>query len=160
MRFRAILTVLQTVSLGILGACSAGPKNAASDAATSLPSGFELVLGEGGGVIGGWTGHTIAADGSVSTWSGPVAEAGLKPIGRLDPDQVSSIWTGLQDIGVDTLTTDERGEVTAFVTVRTDSSTHRVSWIPGVEGIEDPRYPIETLYRDIRKAAVAASESQ
>ena len=135
---------------------SISPDTAESTQYDPAPSDFKMMLGQGGGFAGRWTGFTIESDGSIVEWSGPVAGSNEHPAGTLGREGAAAIWHDVVKIDFFSQEIDERGEVTAFLTINADSVEHRVSWIPGVEGLEPPKHPVEALLWRTRKIAMAA----
>ena len=128
-------------------------REVAANDTPSVPADFEMMLGEGGGFSGQWSGYTIRADGSVFAWQGPVAGVNLDSIGVLEPDSLRRIWQRVKDIGFFSQSMEEAGNITAFVRITADSMEARASWIPGVEAIQPPRHEVEALYRRTRHLA-------
>ena len=143
----------------IVGGCSCSSSSEVSQSSTEhgVPPDFKMVLGEGGGMTGYWSGYTIVADGSIVEWNGPVAGSNERPAGTLQASETAAIWRDIIETEFFDQEIDERGEITAFVKVIADSIEHRVSWVPGVENIEPPRNPVEEMYRRTRKIAQKAA---
>lgn len=124
-----------------------------------VPPDFRMMLGQGGGVTGRWSGFTIDSDGSIVEWSGAVAGSNPHPAGTLTLEQAAAIWHDVVGIEFFSQEIDERGEMTAFLKVNADSLEHRVSWIPGAEDMEPPKHPVEALYWRTLKIALAAGNT-
>ena len=153
--------------IGLMVSGCSGPDHSettSSPGHTTIPSDFEMVFGEGGGMTGSWSGYTITPNGLVKRWDGPVAGSNEQPAGTLQTSEIVAIWRDIVETEFFDYEIDERGEITAFVRVTADSIEHSVAWIPGVENIEPPRNPVEELYRRTRTiaqgAAVPAAEDE
>lgn len=143
------------ILLSLLGCLSSGDvadnsRQIGTDSLHTVPPDFEMVFGEGGGFTGQWTGHTIRANGAVYSWQGPVAGSNADSTGELRADSLLRIWADLQEIGFFSDSLNESGNMVAFVRVTAGNQRNRVAWIPGVEGIQPPRFPVEALYRRTR----------
>lgn len=141
--------VLMLSLLGGLGCGSSAP--ASNDAVpSSVPRDFRLVLGEGGGATGRWSGYTLERDGAVLAWQGPVAESDPNRIATLSPEDVSTFWREAVEADIFDADMQDAGNRTAFVQIRANGREHRVSWVPGYAPIEPPKTPIEAFYRQSR----------
>jgi hypothetical protein len=146
------------LSLSVLPGCSSSSRSDMADAPQTepVPTDFKLTLGQGGGFAGRWTGFTIDHDGTISEWSGPVAESNMHPAGTLSSQQLQAIWRDATESEFFSQEIAESGELTAFLKINADSIEHRVFWIPGVEELESPKHPAEAMYRRTLKVASAA----
>lgn len=116
----------------------------------SVPKDFRLVLGEGGGATGRWSGYTLERDGAVLAWQGPVAETDPNRIATLSPAEVSMFWREAVEADILEADMQDAGNRTAFVEIRANGREHRVSWVPGYAPVEPPKTPIEAFYRESR----------
>lgn len=123
-----------------------------------IPADFRVVLGQGGGFAGLWSGYTILADGSVQAWSGPVQNENPEVIGMLPGDRMRALWRQILEADYFNQDSQETGNMTAFMEITADSTVHRTSWIPIVEGIEEPTTPLEILYVSVSALAREAGD--
>lgn len=90
----------------------------------SVPEDFSMIFGQGGGFAWLWSGYTIQA-----------------------------LWKQIQKADYFNQNSRETGNMTAFMEVTAESTVHRTSWIPIVEGIEEPTTPLEILYVSVSALA-------
>ncbi|MFH1844779.1 MAG: hypothetical protein ABIF77_16435 [bacterium] len=127
MKTLRFLGLLLMILFGLLAGCKSTPE---STGVADIPADLAIVFGEGGGFTGMWTGHTVAADGTVSKWHGKVAEENPEPVGRLSPDQRAALWARLIEADFVSIQSTEVGNLTRFIKVVAAGKTHEVSWIP------------------------------
>lgn len=126
----------------------------------TIPEDFNMVVGQGGGFAGLWKGYTIEADGTVKAWSGLIQNEKAEVVGKLDADQLQALWAQVQESDYFGQKSQEVGNMTAFLEITADSTMHRTTWIPHVEGIEEPETPLEKLYVFCQELALEASEKE
>ena len=124
--------------------------------AGSVPEDFEMSLGEGGGITGLWQGHTVTADGRVSTWNGRSEKAEREPAGSVDPATCATLWTALREADFFELDSHESGNMTRVMEVTANGQTHAVRWALG----DEQASALETLYGACRDALTAAHEHE
>ncbi len=131
-----------------------------ADPAPDPPADFALMLGQGGGFAGLWEGYAIAPDGAVTAWKGYVAGDNAAPADTLTAAQRQALWERIEVAGFFDYEREETGNITAFLEVTADGRTHRASWIPRVEGVEEITDPVERLYLYCRDVARAAGQEE
>jgi len=152
----ALLTVL---ALGAYSCGRDGSNLATTDAPLpeTVPPDFRLVAGSGGGFTGRWDGFVVRADGTVLEWAGIGAHADSTVAGRLNAASIDSLWKWVQEARFFEDAGGEPGNMSAFLEIRAEGRTHRVVWVPTVEGLEPPANPTEALYRVARRMAAGAA---
>lgn len=122
-------------------------EDAAADpeAQESVPPDLRVVLGEGGGVTGRWTGRTIAADGTWQQWAGRTAEENPEPGGTIEPEGLRALWTEIVRADFFSLESGEPGNMTRFLRVTANDRTHEVRWSPQMGAAATPT-PVQKLY--------------
>lgn len=162
MKLPAGATAVALVGILLAGCSGSTPEpDIESPATIQRPTAFRMVLGEGGGVTGQWSGYTLEyptddEDGSdlsfasVIRWEGAAAERNPSPWAILDSTTMYAIWTDLaESTGLLGSALPPAGEYTAFLQVETPSTDFVASWMPTIETIEEAE-PIERLYRSLR----------
>ena len=154
-RFCLAATLLLVV--GITGCANSAIQTDAAIA--TVPEDFSIVFGQGGGFTGLWNGFTIRANGSVLAWSGPIQNENSEVIGTLHSEQIQALWGQIKEADYFNQESRESGNMTTFMEITADSIVHRTSWIPHLEGIEEPTSPLEILYFSARALAREAGGS-
>ena len=113
----------------VLAAGCAGSDAPRQDDAT--PADLEVVIGQGGGVTGAWTGHRLHRDGTVERWAAaPGADRAFEPAGALEVGAVADVWRDLEAV---TRSDEVRapGNLSRTLEITADGRTRRSTWEPG-----------------------------
>lgn len=114
---------------------------------------FSVLLGSGGGFTGRSGGYRIEPDGAVWSWTGIGAPMDSSLVGSLAADSLESLARAIDAANFYADSTNEYGNITAFLQVTCGDVSHRVNWIPTVEQIEPPKSPTEAAFRRARTMA-------
>ena len=133
--------------------CSKGKHS--SDQPAPMPKDFTIVFGEGGGVTGQWQGYTISADGVVSNWQGRAPGDNAQDAGKLSSKQMRQLWEQVHQTGALTDSTRQHGNMTAFMKITANDSTHEISWVPGV-GVKTSAASVQQLFQQCQSLASQA----
>lgn len=157
-----LFALLSVLALGAYSCGRDGSNLVTTDAPLpeAVPPDFRLVAGSGGGFTGRWDGFVVRADGTVLEWAGIGASADSTVIGRLKAATIDSLWQEVRAARFFQNPGGEPGNMSAFLEVRAEGRTHRVVWVPSVEGLEPPANPTEALYRAARRLAAGAAGEQ
>ena len=90
---------------------------------------FCIVFGEGGGISGTWTGHTITGDGAVLSWNGRGARENEREVGRLPSDTMCVLWDAAKALTA-AQNVDSSGSLVRYLSVTTGDSTRKHTWRP------------------------------
>jgi hypothetical protein len=132
-------------------ACHSSSPRSATDT-TSVPADLRVVVGEGGGFAGRWTGFSINSSGSVLSWSGPYEEAETELTGEVRQDELSAFWQSVREAGFFEIDAGEPANMTTFLQITADGKTHRVAWPTRPEAPPGDT-PHERLYAQARRLA-------
>lgn len=105
---------------------------------------LRIVLGEGGGIIGKWEGHTITGDGAVYAWSGRGVRDDEHEVGRLPADTMCALWDAAKTLST-VPQVDSSGSLVRFLSVTMQGSTRKFSWRPQL-GRDMPKSPYQEIY--------------
>lgn len=90
---------------------------------------FCIVLGEGGGIRGTWTGHTITGDGVVRVWEGRGARENEHEAGRLSADSLCALWDAAKALPPPPVA-DSGGSLVRLLRVTTGGEVWSTLWKP------------------------------
>lgn len=122
-----------------------------------VPADFTMVFGQGGGFAGLWSGYVIHADGTVQTWQGPVTREDTTTAGMLPSEDIAALWNEVQENNYFDQDAQEAGNMTSFIELTANGTTHRTSWVIRVEKAT-PATPLERLYDYSRMLAQSVSD--
>ena len=110
-----------------------------------VPDSLEIQCTQGGGVTGFWGGYKFFADGSVWSGSGMAGGEQMELAGQAHPDSIQILWNLLEDMRFFDIDRQEYANMTAVIEVKTAEKTHRVSWPPGVYGVDAMESPLDAF---------------
>ncbi len=146
----AKLVLLTFILLPVL-ACSTDSNRQAPQVKTDIPVDLQIEFGEGGGFTGLWQGHTIAADGSITRWTGAAGEKKEDTLGTLSPETLAEIWQNIQNSLSPRTSSGQPGNMTRYIRVRADSAEFTVQW-PAGPGTPDSLKSVAALFDRCLKA--------
>ncbi len=117
--------------------------------ASSRPADLSVSLGRGGGFSGMWEGVRVEQDGAVIHWSGLGEGGDERRGGTLTEAQMADIWQRLNEDDLLRTNLSETGNMTSFIEVTANGSTHRISWEVGSEAEIAAAGAADNAYRDI-----------
>lgn len=117
-----------------------------------VPEDLKMVIGSGGGFTGKWKGYTIYGNGNLEKWNGRWEEDNTVLLDKkLNKQELQSIWKRVLEIDFFITKINENGSFISVIKITAEDLENRVTWIPGIEGIELPQHKVEEFYRDINK---------
>jgi hypothetical protein len=122
-----------------------------------VPADFMMTFGQGGGFAGLWSGYVIHADGAVQAWQGPATREDTTAAGTLRPEEIAALWEEVQELDYFSQDAQEAGNMTSFIEITADGTTHRTSWVTRIEKTT-PTSPLERLYDYSRTLAQGISD--
>jgi hypothetical protein len=142
--FLAIASGLFLISCQSTETTKSDPK-----ASATIPSDFQLVMGEGGGFSGQWNGYVVDSTGTVSTWRGISHDQNVKRSTKLARKQFEKLWQVITNghfFDIDTTGTEN---MTVAMQVTANGTVHRTSWAKP-SGTRSPLTPVQLLYDSCR----------
>lgn len=137
------------MSLSVLGCC--GFKSSTCTSGGQSEEAFQVVIGNGGGFTGLYTGYRIDSNGAVRRWSGFSGKVdSLRAIGKLSGKEMARLKASVKAIDFMSIPTGEPGNITSFVEARIDSVSHRAAWA-GM--YEDAPPALQPLVQDLLNIA-------
>ncbi|NNF05240.1 MAG: hypothetical protein HKN21_00635 [Candidatus Eisenbacteria bacterium] len=121
-----------------------------------VPDDFHLVLGEGGGVTGQWTGITVLADGTLKKWQGKAAEENAEKVGTLDKAEMTALWKAVDDAHIFSLRGEKPQNFSRIIMLTAGEKSNEVRWTPR---LGSGPTAIDTFYKTCRDLAQKHSES-
>ena len=113
--------------------------------ATSLPSDFQLTMGEGGGFSGQWNGFIVDSTGTVFSWRGITPGQNTERITKLARPEFDQLWQTIINARFFDIDTTGTGNITLTMQVTAAGKVHRASWAKPAE--TQPRLaPVHVLY--------------
>ena len=149
--FYALLPAL----VACLGWSGCARSNATTQVA-DVPADFTMTFGQGGGFAGLWSGYVIQADGTVQTWRGAATREDTTAAGMLEPEDLAALWEEVQESHYFDQDVQETGNMTSFIELTANGTTHRTSWVTRIE--KPTPSPLEQLYDYSRTLAQSVSD--
>jgi hypothetical protein len=147
----SILTLVPAIAIGLwLNSC--GSSEATKPdlySLTSVPSDFQLVIGEGGGFTGQWSGYVVDSVGAVSSWRGTSPEQNVKRTTKLTRPQFDKLWQMIANAHFFDIDTTGTGNMTVAMQVSAGGTVHRTSWAKP-SGNRPRLAPVQMLYDSCR----------
>ena len=122
---------------------------------STIPSDFQLVIGEGGGFTGLWNGYVVDSTGAVSTWRGISPEQNAKRTAKLARQQFAKLWQTIVNARFFDIDSSGTGNVTVAMQVTANGTVHRTSWAKPT-GTQSPLTPVQVLYDSCRTIVTRA----
>jgi hypothetical protein len=148
--FPVLISVLAFTSVLLVASCqsseTAKPELTPS---TTIPSDFQLVIGEGGGFTGQWRGYIVDSAGMVSTWTGTSPEQNVKRSAELARRQFDKLWQLIANSRFFETDSTGTGNMTVALQVTANGKVHRTSWAKP-SGTRSPLAPVQVLYDSCR----------
>ncbi len=118
------------LSIALLTIAGCSTANLIEEAGDQSFLDHNIIIGTGGGFTGVYEGYLIDTTGNVFHWEGISFENSVKRyIGTLHTSQIEKIKSLIEDYGVLTTEYSGKGNITTFITLRTEEFAHRVSWV-------------------------------
>ena len=112
---------------------------------TSIPSDFQLTIGEGGGFTGRWNGFIVDSTGTVFSWRGITPGQNTERITKLARPEFDQLWQTIINARFFDIDTTGTGNITLTMQVTAAGKVHRASWAKPAE--TQPRLaPVQVLY--------------
>ena len=153
MKSIAVMCILAVLPVG----CAPCDLDAVAHSEQEKKAAFTIVFGEGGGISGTWTGHTITGNGTVSSWSGRGARENEREAGRLPSDTMCVLWDAAGTLAA-TPPADPTGSLVRYLSVTRGDSTRTYTWRPRL-GMGQATPPYQEFY-DRCSAAIRTSMAQ
>lgn len=122
---------------------------------TTIPSDFQLVIGEGGGFTGQWSGYLVDSTGAVSTWRGISPEQNVKRTAKLARQQFAKLWQTIVNARFFDIDSSGTGNMTVAMQVTANGTVHRTSWAKP-SGTRSPLTQVQALYDTCRTIVTRA----
>lgn len=106
-----------------------------------------------------WDGYSVDADGMVEHWFGVVPGENSRRAATLSESQLQDLWQRLNQDDLLARNLAETGNLTAYIEVTADSTTHRLSWAVGAEAEDEDANVAHAAYRDLRRLIDAAASN-
>lgn len=149
-RSAALLEVAFLIlTLSFLACQSSRSTQSESRSLVSVPRDFRLVIGEGGGFTGQWTGFTVDSSGAIFSWRGQMAEQSQKQYARFSSRRFNELWQKIADAHFFDIDTSGTGNMTQFMIVSANGKVHRTSWAKASE-TDSPNTPVQCIYDSCR----------
>ncbi|MCS7176677.1 MAG: hypothetical protein NZ960_03485 [Candidatus Kapabacteria bacterium] len=114
--------------------------------AVDLPVEGEILVGQGGGFTGLYSGYIVRSDGLVLRWSQmPGRPEGMEELGRVAADSLQPFFRRLVVLERQGVRLQGAGNMTAFLELRTASGRYRLQWGMG----EELPKAVEDLYSEL-----------
>lgn len=117
--------------------------------ATSVPSDFQLTIGEGGGFTGQWNGFIVDSTGTVFSWRGITPGQHTERITKLAPPEFEHLWQTITNARFFDIDTTGTGNITLTMQVTAAGKVHRASWAKPAE-TRSHLAPVHMLYDTCR----------
>jgi hypothetical protein len=149
--FLFLLTSFLTIGTGLLLASCQSSETTKPDlySQSSAPSDFQLVIGEGGGFTGQWSGFVVDSTGTVSSWRGTAPEQNVKRTAKLARQQFEKLWQMFVNARYFDIDTTGTGNMTVAMQVTANGTVHRTSWSKP-SGTRTRLAPVQVLYDSCR----------
>jgi len=126
-----------------------------SEKAMSVPSDFQIMVGQEGGFAGRMNGYTFEADGSVVQWEGKYPGENTRADAPADKERAETLWKQAVEANIMQTSQQEVGDMTWFVSIRADGETRRVTWAGWPEEGQ-PLTDAQQFYNNCVEAAKSA----
>lgn len=126
-----------------------------SNSKAAVPRDFQLVLEEGGGFTGLWSGYIVDSSGNVSSWRGNYPERKTTATSTLSRQQLEKLWQTISDARFFDIDTTGTGNMTIALQVTANGTVHRTSWAQP-SGTQSPLPPVQKLYDSCRVIVTSA----
>jgi hypothetical protein len=140
--------VVMIVALVLADSCtSTGPGGA-----SAIPSDLRVMVGDGGGFSGLWTGFTITAGDSVYRWTGRFPGDNAAFYGFLPADSLRALWRTIESSRLlDSSSTDAQANVVHTLNVRALGRERSFAWgeTPSPGGASASAYSMVVRIRSI-----------
>jgi hypothetical protein len=143
----AFLIIATTLSLASCSSSEAAKSDVYAQA--TLPSDFQLTMGEGGGFTGQWNGFVVDSAGTVSSWRGTSPDQNVKRTGKLARPQFDKLWQIILNTRFFDIDTTGTGNMTVAIQVTAGGTTHRTSWAKP-SGTRPRLAPVQMMYDSCR----------
>jgi hypothetical protein len=145
------LSLFLTIATGIFLASCQSSDTTRPDiySQSSAPKDFQLMIGEGGGFTGIWTGYVVDSTGTVSSWRGISPDQNTKRTGKLGRQQFEKIWQMILNARFFDIDSTGTGNMTVAMQVSASGTVHRTSWAKP-SGTRSPLAPVQLLYDSCR----------
>jgi hypothetical protein len=114
-----------------------------------MPTDFQLVIGEGGGFTGLWSGYAVDSIGTVSSWRGTSPDQNLKRTLKLARPQFDKLWQMIANAHFFDIDSTGTGNMTITMQVTAGGKVHRTSWEKPA-GNRPTLAPVQMLYDSCR----------
>jgi hypothetical protein len=149
--YSSILVLVLTIATG-LSLTSCGSSEATKPdvySLTSVPNDFQLVIGEGGGFTGQWSGYVVDSAGAIFSWRGTSPEQNVKRTTKLTRPQFDKLWQMIANAHFFDIDTTGTGNMTVAMQVTAGGTVHRTSWAKP-SGNRPRLAPVQMLYDSCR----------
>ena len=146
-----ILVSILTIATGLFLVSCQSSKATKPDLSSleSVPSDFQLVIGEGGGFTGQWSGYVVDSLGTVFSWRGTSPDRNLKRTTTLARPQFDKLWQMISNARFFEFDTTGTGNMTVAMQVTAGGTVHRTSWAKP-SGTRPRLAPVQMLYDSCR----------
>jgi hypothetical protein len=133
----------------IIGCCSSIPKQTVPKVSIQSIGYNKVIVGNGGGFSGMYSGFLMASNGNVYSWNSFSGEPdSLELLFHTIPDSVNFFFRYLDEIKFDTISFNSFGNMNYFVEGRSENKNHRVQW--AVDKSISPPWEVKVFYSMVR----------
>jgi hypothetical protein len=147
----SILVLILTIATGLSLTSCRSSEATKSDiySLASVPTDFQLVIGEGGGFTGQWSGYVVDSAGVIFSWRGTSPEQNVKRTTKLTRPQFDKLWQMIANAHFFDIDTTGTGNMTVAMQVTAGGTVHRTSWAKP-SGNRPRLAPVQMLYDSCR----------
>lgn len=124
---RLLTAVPMGILLGLLlGSCSTSGSGSAT---AGIPADLRIMLGEGGGFSGLWSGFTLTSGDSVFRWTGRLPGDNLVAVGSVPHDSLLALWRSIDASSLlDSVSTETQANLVHLVAIRAQGRERSFTW--------------------------------